>query len=192
MFAWNPFEGGSSCSHTQHREGREIYWISGRAASIYSQSIAPRLKIRKCQKILLKVEKLTNPRVLLSVPNLWSESERSQQCVGVFKHLFNCWHCRGDIQLHKRWDVEGISRSQLANVQLWHHKRLFKHTYGPDSADSAPSFDLTIGIYILRGGHRSRSSHVTHDSSLSPATIMTIAPGIHPTSSNIFRCPTIS
>ena len=121
MFAWNPFEGGSSCSHTQHREGREIYWISTRAASIYSQSIAPRLKIRKCQKILLKVEKLTNPRVLLSVPNLWSESERSQQCVGVFKHLFNCWHCRGDIQLHKRWDMVGQRTAMTSQKTIQTH-----------------------------------------------------------------------
>ena len=39
---------------THKTERREIYWISARAAPIYSQSIAPPpLKIRKCQKILL-------------------------------------------------------------------------------------------------------------------------------------------
>ena len=39
---------------THKTERREIYWISARAAPIYSQSITPPpLKIRKCQKILL-------------------------------------------------------------------------------------------------------------------------------------------
>ena len=81
-----------------------------------------------------------------------------------------CWRFQAFIQLLALQGWYTASQEMgYGGAFLGHNWPTYSYdiTKDSDSADSAPSFDLTIGIYILRGGHRSRSSHVTHDSSLS-------------------------